>query len=241
MRAFFSLVALLLLAPPLSATIVTVEANDTSGFSYFNGDDLNFGVTVLLGTFQTADGTALSDQAIRQNAENFNSLLANFTQFSTTGGQIGNGSPNRGELSVELSGSTAGSPGLAGKQIYYFVISGTNNSTVAASIATANQIGVFYLDRAALSSWAFPSDGAIPNTTTVDIADLTIGNLGVTLKAGARVVLGSFGPDNSNAHAGAKNFGLVFIPEPSTGALFALAAGGLLGVRRCRGRRDGAE
>ena len=50
--------------PSRAASTVTVEANDSSGFSDAQGVDLQSG-SVLLGTFQLANGSAMSDSAIQ--------------------------------------------------------------------------------------------------------------------------------------------------------------------------------
>jgi hypothetical protein len=219
------------------ASIVTVQANDSSGFSYFEGGDLDFGVSVLLGTFQLADGSALSDSAIQGFGSDFNTLMTHFTRFSTTEAHIGQGSPNQGELSVDLEATADTTPPIAGKQIYYLVVSGTDNTTVASSLTTARQFGIYYLDKSANSRWAFP----VPtdddtDITIVDIADLTVGNLGLNLLPGgvSHTVIGTFGTDHSNAHPSAINFELAVIPEPSVGALALLASAALAARRRRR-------
>jgi hypothetical protein len=198
----------------------------------------------LLGTFQLANGSAMSDSAIQAFANDFNGLMGRFTRFSTTEAHILQGSNNAGELAVTLDGTTATTPTLVGKQIYYLVVSGTDNSTVATSIATARQVGVYYLDQAYFAgtgragAWSFPDDSDITAQPTVDIADLTVNNAGLSLLPGgfSHTVIGAFGPDHSNAHPAAFDFELAFIPEPSSRLLVVVAAGGLL-ARRWRMRK----
>ena len=221
-----------------STSTVNVEANDTSGFSTFHGDDLTSG-SVMLGTFQLADGSAMSDSAIQAFASNFSGLMGRFTRFSTTEAHILQGSNNAGELAVSLNGTTATTPTLVGKQVYYVVVFGSDNSTVAASLATAQQVGVYYLDKAYFAGtaragdWSFPDDNDITAQPTVDIADLTVNNAGLTLLPGgfSHTVIGAFGPDHSNSHSGAFDFELAVIPEPSAGGLVMLGTG-LLARRR---------
>jgi hypothetical protein len=182
----------------------------------------------------------MSDSAIQAFATDFNGLMGSFTRFSTTEAHILQGSNNAGELSVSLDGTTATTPTLVAKQIYYLVVSGTDNSTVATSLATARQVGVYYLDKAYFTGtlhdgdWAFPDDNDFFPERTVDIADLTTSNAGTSLLAGgfSHVVIGAFGPDHSNAHPSALNFQLAVIPEPSVGMLAMLATAGLLARRR---------
>ncbi len=242
--SLFSAALLLAAAANLQASSVSVGANDTSGFSAFHGDDLTSG-SVLLGTFQLADGSAMSDSAIQAFATDFNGLMSRFTRFSTTEAHILQGSTNAGELSVTLDGTTATSPTLVGKQMYYLVVSGTDNSTVAASLATARQVGVYYLDKAYFTGagsnnpWAFPDDNDVPGDRTIDIADLTVNDAGMSLLPGgfSHTVIGAFGPDHSNAHPTAFNFELALIPEPSVGLLMMVASAGLLARRRRGGDR----
>jgi hypothetical protein len=241
MRSLFLAVLLLAVTAQLRAwsSTVTVEANDSSGFSNAQGVDLVSG-SVLLGTFQLADGTAMSDSAIQAFATDFSGLMSHFTRFSNTEAHMKQGSSNAGELAVSLNGTTATTPTLVGKQIYYVVVSGTDDSTVAASLATARQVGVYYLDKAFFNGtgragdWSFPDDNDPFAQPTVDIADLTINNAGFSLQPGgfSHTVIGVFGPDHSDAHPGAFNFELAIIPEPSTGVLALLATVGLLAFRR---------
>ena len=160
--------------------------------------------------------------------------MSRFTRFTTTEAHIKQGSSNPGELSVQLNGTTATTPTLVGKQVYYLVVSGTDNTTVASSLSTVRQFGIFYLDKASANGhaadWAFPDDNDITAQPTVDIADLTVSNAGTSLLGGgfSHVVIGSFGPDHSDTHTAAFNFELAAIPEPSVGVLVMLASAGLL-------------
>jgi hypothetical protein len=103
-------------------------------------------------------------------------------------------------------------------------------------------VGVYYLDKAFFTGtvrdgdWAFPDDNDFIPERTVDIADLTTNNLGVSLLSGgySHVVIGTFGPDHSNAHPTAFNFELANIPEPSAGLMLTAGAGLLLRRRRRR-------
>jgi hypothetical protein len=237
-------ILLLVMAVHAKASTVSVEADDSSGFSAFQSSDLTSG-SVLLGTFQLANGTAMSDSAIQAFAMDFSGLMSRFTRYSTTEAHILQGSSNAGELSVTLNGNTATTPTLVGKQMYYVVVSGTDNSTVASSLATARQVGVYYVDQAFFAGtgragdWMFhdendPDEQFI--TRVVDISDLTVGNLGSSLLPGgfSHVIIGSFGPDHSNAHPSALNFQLALIPEPSACVLAMFATIGLLARRPSR-------
>src|SRR3954464_1437660 len=115
MRSLVLTTLLLAMAARAQASTVSVEADDSSGFSSFQGGDLTSG-SVLLGTFQLADGSAMSDSAIQAFSSNFNGLLGSFTRFSTTEAHILQGSSNAGELAVTLDGTTATNPTLVGKQ-----------------------------------------------------------------------------------------------------------------------------
>lgn len=222
---------------------VNVQANDSSGFSYQaeasaqfsdptlqasvrSGDDLLAGTEVLIGTF-----SGLSDAQIEAHAMDTAFLESAFTLYGTA--QIGQGTGGiAGTLNAPITAST--SPSLAGQQIYYFVIAATDNSSLTQTFDTAFQLGIYYFDKSINSAWTFPADADIPNSTTVDIADLTAGNMGTALQAGAHVVVGSFGPDQSNRFPTATDFVLASVPEPSSGLLLGMAGAGLLAAR---GRR----
>jgi hypothetical protein len=247
-----SLFCLALAAATLSAPAaqVFVEAGNTSGFSYFadpaaansipaissnsqlklavaNGDDLFTGTVVLIGSF-----LGFSDNELKSHASDINFLRDNFTQFGSA--KIGDGGNPAGTLSGSV---TANAGGLAGQQIYLMIVAGTNNSTPSTSFATAFQVGVYYFDKSLDSDWAFPSDSPVPGSTTIDIADLTAGNNGTALVAsGAHVVIGGFGPDQSNANPGKINFALAAlpVPEPSSVCLLASLGLGLVGLSRRR-------
>src|SRR3954468_24765242 len=89
-----ALTALLLgMAVQAEASTVSVEADTSRGFSAFQGGDLTSG-SVLLGTFQLANGTAMSDSAIQALAMDFSALMGRFTRYSTTEAHILQGSNN---------------------------------------------------------------------------------------------------------------------------------------------------
>jgi hypothetical protein len=244
-------VLLAALALPAGAATLRVEADDSSGFSYFadpfaavnnpaiagnpalslavaSGNDLRLGTHVLVGSF-----LGLSDTQIQSRATDIAFLRQSFTLFGSA--RIGDGGDPEGYLTGSATGSTAS---LAGQQIYMFVVAGTDNTTVDRSFETAFQLGIYYVDRAVKPAWAFPSDSPIPGITTIDIADLTIQNNGTALEtAGARVVVGSFGPDRSDTLSDKTNFTLAPVPEPGSATLLLLATATALGSHRRRARR----
>jgi hypothetical protein len=204
-----------------------ISGNPTLKQAVTAGDDLLSGNFVLIGSFN------LTDAQIQANAMNvaFLTSPANFIQYGVL--HISDGYPGiAGVFTGTLTNNTT-TLGIAGKQIYMMVIAATNNSTLAAAVSSAFQVGVFYQDKTAMSSWAFKAENAVPNTTSIDLSDLTVGDQGLALSPFAHVVVGSFGPDKSNTFPAASNFALASaVPEPSTAALLGLAAVGALLRRR---------
>ena len=198
-------------------------ASIDNGISLANGTNLPVGNLVRVGTFDITDGV------IAANAGNISFLNSHFVEFGNA--RIGDGIPgNPAEHFSKTSNADSGPGGLniQGSQIYIWAFASTDNSTFATSIATAFQLGIFYMDKAVDVDWTVPIEDQIPNSTLVDLTDLATGSV---LVNGAHVVVGSF-PDGTSDATGAPNFGLA-VPEPST-ATAVIASIGLLALRRRR-------
>lgn len=248
--------ALWILTAPAPAATVTIQADDFVGVSFgadpalaelFNGtpalhDAVRDGSDLLAGQLVFAAYTNKTDAELKALQMNVLGLYNSFTIFGM--GRIGDNRispstqmPETGTFDKTLLGDTTT---LEGKQIYLFFLGSSDTSTVPRALETAFQVGVFYLAQAAEPRWAFPPQNPLPpftDDTTIDIADLTVGGMGVTRLTeaqGAHVVLGDFGKDTpDNLPGGGKNFSLVSVPEPGSAAL-ALAGGAMMTLRRRR-------
>jgi hypothetical protein len=222
-RLFASLlIAASLVSVGRAASIITWGASTDNGISIADGSNLGIGNLVRVGTFDITDGV------IAANAGNIAFLDSHFIEYGNA--RIGD-NVGVAEHFSKTSSANSGSAGLniAGAQIYIWTFASGDNSTVASSIATAFQLGIFYLDKAVESRWAIPVEDPLPGATNIDLTDLTNG---VVLASGAHVVVGSFPDGNSDQAPFAPNFGLA-VPEPSA-ATAVLASVGLLALRRRR-------
>jgi hypothetical protein len=203
-----------------AATIIWGAQID-NGFSLANGSNLGVGNLVRVGTFDISDGV------IAANAGNISFLNSHFTEFGTV--RIGQGvAGNPAEHFFSTSNADSGALNIVGAQIYLWAFASTDNTTVASSIATAFQLGIFYMNRTQDADWTVPVENPFPGQTTIDLTDLTNG---AVLANGANVVVGSF-PNGTSDATGAPNFGLA-VPEPSA-ATAVIASIGLLALRRRR-------
>lgn len=195
-----------------------------NGISLANGSNVGAGNLIRVGTFD------ISDAQIAANAGNIAFLNSHFTEFGNTRFGIGVPVSAANEHFFTSSTANSGPSGLdiQGDQIYIWALASTDNTSVATSIATAFQLGIFYMDKAVDADWAVPVEDQIPNDTNIDLTNLSNGN---SLAVGANVVVGSF-PNGTSDASGAPNFGLA-VPEPSA-ATAVIASIGLLALRRRR-------
>lgn len=204
-----------------SATVGWAAAQD-NGFGLADGTDLAAGSLLRLGTF-----TNLSDAQIVANKADLNFLDSYFVEFASSAIGVGVGG-----LDAHFAQSdtvNAGSLGLIGDQIFFWAFD-------AATLGGASQHGIFYLNSATNSAWAFPTDTPGSDDTTIDISQLTSVDA-LSLIGGATILAGGFGVGTSDffeSPAGGSVsyplFNLEVIPEPSTYALIAMGLG-LIGLR----------
>lgn len=211
-----------------SATI-SWSGQDPNGFSLLPGVPLPIGNLVRVGTFTN------TDLDIKAHMNDTSYLNAHFIDFGDA--HIGDGVPIAGFFAASSQADT-GVTGLniAGAQTYMWVLSSTDNSTVANSLAHANAEGIFYLTKGAAgqnAQWAMPAQGNVPETHTIDITDLTIASGTAVNLAPSQAVLvvGTFGLPVSNA-AGKPDFDLALIPEPASVSMFCAAGIMFLARRR---------
>ncbi len=192
---------------------VSWSAATDNGFADASGIKLPAGSLLLVGAFD------ISDTTIQANFNNLAFLSSHFAPYgsSSIGTNVG-GAP--GFFFQNSSGNldTTSPFAVAGNRIYIWAFN-------SASMGTATQQGIF--TQTALSSWLFPHESDIPNTTSVELTDLTTGDPG-TLAAGADIVIGGFKQGSGNT----TDFNLAPIPEPSTWVLVSLGGLALLYFRR---------
>lgn len=226
-RLFFLSLFSALAVSANAATIVWSGAVD-NGFAIAGGASLlPVNSLVRLGYFN------IDDSLIQANAFNIAYLNANFVQldFDRIGGTEVVGLPGYFADREELN---TGSTGLniEGRQLVYWALLSSDNSSVAASIATATQTGIFYSTSA---DWKIPGDipdQPEPGITNIDLTNLTGDGPTADLLPTARVVVGSY-TSNTAGPFEARNFALAAVPEPST-AIVALLGGTALLLRRRR-------
>lgn len=214
----------LAIVPASDASSFVFGAGESNSFSEENGTDLDVGNLVRLGVF------SLTDAQIQANSSNVAFLNSGFTQIGTA--RIGDSFGLQGHFlqSVQFDSNS-----IAGRQMALWVFKSANNSSDLASVNSALQIGIFYMDKALKGQWAVPPQNPVPGATVIDIADLTSPPFNTNLRSGAHVVVGSFPKGVSDA-TGAPGFGLQTVsepvPEPSTISFLGIAALGFLARRR---------
>ncbi|MBL9114130.1 MAG: putative Ig domain-containing protein [Verrucomicrobiaceae bacterium] len=203
-----------------NAATVNWAAGINHGFSLENGTELPVGSLVRIGHFRNSStGDQLTDAEIQTLANTPSVLNNHFVEFGSS--TIGSGfvSAPAGHFSASSTADT-GSTGLnlVGKQMYIWVLN-------AASVGTATQHAILYWSISDTTSnpdtsavvpglrWRFPVQEPIPDTTTIDINDLTVG--AGSFDAGARLLVGAY-PVGTSTTTSADNFGLAAINSTPT-------------------------
>jgi hypothetical protein len=175
----------------------------------------------------------LDDTAIRgaADARAYSLLEANFSEIGRA--HIGDSYGIPGYFATPSPGAVvpANNNTFANAQLYLWVFKTSNNLDPDGAYTNVLETGVFWLDKAIEPRWKFPAQGDIPNSTNIDIADLS----GQTnnLRTGAHVAAGSFSKFADGGLGTAKQFSTQApIPEPGTFSLLGLAALGLFARRR---------
>lgn len=211
----------------LRGAAVTAEANEDNGFSASSAGDLPIGNVVRLGYFDVPDSVIS-----QRSAEPPSFLDSQFHEFGRA--RIGDNGTVAGHFRRSIDNLQSNAQGFANKQIYLWVFNSTDTSDQN-FLSTATEQGVFYFDMtvAGGQEWRFRDTSEPSNTSFIELTDLTTADSG-TLASGARVVIGLF-PYGASSSTGARNFGLVQIPEPGSAGLVLASVVGIAFRRRRSG------
>jgi hypothetical protein len=166
-------------------TTVNWGAQISSGLGDTAGNELAIGDLLRVGTFN------LTDTQIQANSSNLQFLNQSFVAFAQAFVGDDVGVPAHWN---SVSTASTDALGLSGRRIYLWAFD-------APSMNSATQQGIF---TSANSSWIFPLDEAIPNTTSIDLQEVGLSG----------IVVGSYGIGNSST-TGAQLFNLALVPEPA--------------------------
>lgn len=206
------------------ATII-FSAEQDNGISTVDGTELAVGNQILVGSFN------LTDAEIEAHASDLQFLSAHFVAFGA--GHVGDIYAGvNGHFSMTLTNNSA-ALGLANAQIYIWAFKTTANDDPNASFSNVTEHGIFYADMDVVNRWRIRPENEIPNSTHIDLSDLT-NPAGTALNNSANILVGGFGTGTSSTFAGKPNFNLAaVIPEPATASLLIFSVISL-GVRRWR-------
>ncbi|MEQ1861951.1 MAG: PEP-CTERM sorting domain-containing protein [Chthoniobacteraceae bacterium] len=223
-RKIAILVCALASAARLNAASVTWGSQETVGFALGPGVLLAQDNLVQVGVFDVPLAT------VEANANNLGYLFQHFQVLDTARVARGatDGFTGYGGSTFNID-TRASQNALGGQLLYVWAFNSTVNTTNPQnSRDTATQYALLTLNT---SAWTLPTDpdpGA-PGTVFSDVNQLTTGD-NLPLQAQARLIAGTF-PVNAAGAGGTNHFGLVNVPEPSTGLMLSL---GLLALVRRR-------
>ena len=191
--------------------VVTWQAATTNGIGTASGTPLLTGSLVELGMFTVNDAT------IQTNANNYGFLSAHFVIFDSAAIGTGSGAEGIDGYWTRASPGNVSTDGIgvAGQRMYIWAF-----DTVSG--ATATQYGIY---TSSLSSWLFPSDSSVPNTSQIDLNEVT------------SILVGGFGTGTSSATGPSEplyNLAAIAIPEPASTAMIAALGALTLGLYRRR-------
>ena len=218
-----------------NAATVNWSASIDTGFltaATNNTTFLPIGNFVRIGYFSILDANILS----LHNAGNISGLNSSFQEYANT--TIGTGTDFDGTFTKNsIADTSLSGNNLQNLQMYIWVLKATNNTSLAAALASTTEQAIFYVASESNPAWAFPAGFA--GDTTVDVS--SIHNLSANgLASGAQIVVGGYRPNVDRPDV-ATAFGLprvegiqlaAPVPEPTSVFLIAAGAAGLMMRRR---------
>jgi PEP-CTERM motif len=200
-----------ILASTTYASTVSWGAAESNGVGLADGTPLPAGDLVWLGSFMTLTNAQVAND---MSMGDVSAVLSDFQQFGP-GSTIGTGAGGLDGYWSANDTTSANAVSLQNKEIFYFVFN-------APTTGAATQYGIF--TNTSLPSWVFPDDNAIPNTTTTDLSQVPHDSSGI--------LWGNFGTGSALGFPLYNLAPIAAVPEPSTYALAALGALGLVLLRR---------
>jgi hypothetical protein len=232
MKSFLAIAITVVLMSQANAASIVAAAEQNNGIALPDGlTMLPVGNQLRVGTFLLGGvgGSPMSDAQISAFTGNPAGLAANFVEFGR--GSIGDtfGPGFDGFFSSTMvANSTA--LGLANAQIYLWFFKTTGNNAPLSNFSNVTHQGVFFMEMSVVPNWRIRPETEIPNSTNVDIADLSNPS-GTAVRSGAHLVIGGFGGNNTIFNK--PNYTLAAVPEPTLAGLVGVGLV-VVGLRRRR-------
>ena len=215
------------------AASIVVAAEQHNGLADAAGNLLAIGNQIRVGTFDAA-GT---DTALKAFADvgTYSAIALRFTQIGAL--HVGDTYGIPGYFSGEIQVPT-NNDAFANAQVYLWVFKTSDNLDPNATYSNVVETAILWLDRstptaqnAFADAWRFRPQSAIPNSTAIDLANLT--NASNNLSPGAHIAVGSFNRTADGGLGPARQFSTAApVPEPTSIFFLGIGALSLIATRR---------